>query len=186
LVCSDGSPCHRPTSQGLRFSTYYRKGHRQWCSQPESTLCVAYVSAVEAPKVTQISLSEPSRSLSGDTATDHGICFPFELCFPTHGGRSDGVHFLRRFLYELPLCRYKAFKSPTLFSKLRTRLPDTFHHLVSNNNFHCDTHLKKAKFDLFGSENASCQIRLQIENDSHTGYSMQKTICEKFGLLTGW
>jgi len=124
---------------------------------------VTYVSAVEAPKVTQISLSEPSRSLSGDTATDHGICFPFELCFPTHGGRSDGVHFLRRFLYELPFRRYKVFKSSTLISKLRTRLPDAFHYLVSNNNFHCDSPLKNAKFDLFGSENASCQIRLQIE-----------------------
>jgi len=31
----------------------------------------------------------------------------------------DGVHFLRRFLYELPFRCYKAFKSPTLFSKFR-------------------------------------------------------------------
>ena len=31
----------------------------------------------------------------------------------------DGVHFLQRFLYELPFRCYKAFKSPTLFSKFR-------------------------------------------------------------------
>jgi len=36
--------------------------------------------------------------------------------------------------------------------KLRTRLPDAFHHLVPNDNCHCQTPLKKAKFDLFGSE----------------------------------
>jgi len=31
-------------------------------------------------------------------------------------------------------------------------MPDAFHHLVSNDNFHCQTPLKNAKFDLFGSE----------------------------------
>jgi len=36
--------------------------------------------------------------------------------------------------------------------KLRTRLPDAFYHLVPNNNFHCQTPLKNAKFDLFDSE----------------------------------
>jgi len=35
---------------------------------------------------------------------------------------------------------------------LRTRFPDAFHHLVPNNNFHCQTPLKNAKHDLFGSE----------------------------------
>jgi len=46
---------------------------------------------------------------------------------------------------------------------LRTRLPDGFYYLVSNDNFHCQTPLKNAEFDLFGSENASWQIWLQIE-----------------------
>jgi len=35
---------------------------------------------------------------------------------------------------------------------LRTRLPDAFHHLVSNDNFYRQTSLKNAKFDLFGSD----------------------------------
>ena len=40
------------------------------------------------------------RSLvSGDTATGHGMYFPFELCIPSDSGRSGGVHVLRRFLY---------------------------------------------------------------------------------------
>jgi len=45
----------------------------------------------------------------------------------------------------------------------RTRLPGAFHNLVPNDNFHCQTPLKNAKFDLFGNENASWQIWLQIE-----------------------
>ena len=40
-------------------------------------------------------------------------------------------------------------------------------HLVQNNNFHCQTlykiYWKNAKFDLFGSEKASCQIWLRTE-----------------------
>jgi len=35
---------------------------------------------------------------------------------------------------------------------LKTPLPNVFHHLVPNNNFHCQTPLKTAKFDLSGSE----------------------------------
>jgi len=46
---------------------------------------------------------------------------------------------------------------------LRTRLPDAFHYLESNDNFHCQSSLKNAKFDLFGSDNASWQVWLQIE-----------------------
>jgi len=46
---------------------------------------------------------------------------------------------------------------------LQTWLPNAFYYLVSNDNFHCQTPLKNAKFDLFGSENASWQIWLQIE-----------------------
>jgi len=39
---------------------------------------------------------------------------------------------------------------------LRTWLPGAFHHLVPNDNFHCQTPLKNAKFDLFGSD--KCQL----------------------------
>jgi len=60
------------------------------------------------------------------------------------------------------LCGYKALNSPTLFSMtLRTRfLPDAFHHLVPNDNIHCQTPLKKREIwlRLFGRENASWQI----------------------------
>jgi len=34
------------------------------------------------------------------------------------------------------------------------RLPDVFHDLMPNDNFQCQTPLKNANFDLFGSENA--------------------------------
>jgi len=95
------------------------------------------------------------------------------------------------FLYELPFCCYKAFKSPTLFSKLRTRLPDAFHYLVSNDNFHCQTPLKNAKFDLIWQW--KCQLANLVANrdqlvncDSHRGYGMQNTIYESLSLLIGW
>jgi len=39
---------------------------------------------------------------------------------------------------------------------LRTLLPDAFHHLVLNDNFHWHTPFKNTKFDLFGSE--KCQL----------------------------
>jgi len=42
-------------------------------------------------------------------------------------------------------------------------LPDAFWYLVSDDNFHSQMPLKNAKFDLFGSENASWKIWLQIE-----------------------
>jgi len=45
---------------------------------------------------------------------------------------------------------------------LRIRLPDAFYHLVPNDNFHCQTPLKNAKFDLFGSE--KCQLANLVEN----------------------
>ena len=54
--------------------------------------------------------------------------------------------FLRRFMYDLPFWRYKALMT------LRTRLSDAFHHLVPNDNFDCQTPLKNAKFDLFGTD----------------------------------
>jgi len=61
--------------------------------------------------------------------------------------------FHQRFLYDLRFFRYKALKSPTLFSMtLRTQLLDAFHHLVPNDNFHCQTPLKNAEFDLFSSK----------------------------------
>jgi len=110
---------------GVTFSTYRGLPSTRGRANGVPTLNRPFVrltvSAVEAPKVIKISLSEPKRSLSGDTATDHGICFPFELCIPSYSGRSNGVHFLRRLLHELPFRRYKAFKSPTLFSKFRRR-----------------------------------------------------------------
>jgi len=69
---------------------------------------------------------------------------------------------------------------------LWTWLPDAFHHLVPNDNFHYQTPLKNARFDLFGNENASWQMWLQTEIGyySPTGYSMQNTI-QKFGFTNG-
>jgi len=75
------------------------------------------VSIVEAPKFTQISLSEPYRSLSDDTATSHGMRFPFELCIPFYSGRSNGVPFLRRFFVRLTVLPYlQGFEVTYVFS----------------------------------------------------------------------
>jgi len=101
LGCFDGSSCHRPTGQALRFSTYRSlpsiRGRANGVPTLNRLFVRLTVSAVEAPKLIQISLSELQRSLSGDTATDHAICFSFELCSPRYSGRSDGVYCLRRF-----------------------------------------------------------------------------------------
>ena len=60
----------------------------------------------------------------------------------------------------MPFCGsflYDLLFSPTLFlMTFRTRLPDTFHHLVPNDHFQCQTPLKNAKFVIpvlrYGSE----------------------------------
>jgi len=67
-------------------------------------------------------------------------------------------------LIGLPLQGFElAYPIFEISMTLRTRLPNAFHHLVPNDNFHCQTPLKNAKFYLFGSENASWQIWLQIK-----------------------
>jgi len=64
-------------------------------------------------------------------------------------------------------CMYYCFAVTRLLNHLRyflnfddvtNTVPDAFHYLVSNDNIHCQTSLKNAKFDLFGNENASWQI----------------------------
>jgi len=66
------------------------------------------------------------------------------------------VPFLWKFFERLAVLPLQGFEvTHPIFEismTLRTRLPDTFHHLVPNDNFHCQTPLKNAKFDLFGSE----------------------------------
>ena len=61
--CFDGSPCDRPTSQGLRFSTSLRipsvTGRANGVPALNRLFVRLTISAVEAPKVTQILLSEP-------------------------------------------------------------------------------------------------------------------------------
>jgi len=49
------------------------------------------------------------------------------------------------------------------FDAVTNTVPDAFRYLASNDNFHCQMPFKNPKFDLFGSENASWQIWLQIE-----------------------
>jgi len=54
--------------------------------------------------------------------------------------------------------------SPTLFSMtLQTWLPDAFHHLVQNDNFHCQTLWKTPKLTYLAVKNASWQIGLRIQ-----------------------
>jgi len=45
---------------------------------------------------------------------------------------------------------------------LRTRLPDAFHHLVPNKNFHCQKLLKNVKFDSLDSN--KCQLANLVAN----------------------
>ena len=65
-----------------------------------------------------------------------------------------GSFFVR--LTVLPLQGFEV--THPIFDKLRTRLPDAFHHLVPNDNFQCQAPMKNAKFDLVGNENASWQL----------------------------
>jgi len=62
MGCFDGSPCHRPTGQGLRFSTKLSlssiRGRANGVPIQNQLLVRLAVLAVEAPKVTQISLSD--------------------------------------------------------------------------------------------------------------------------------
>jgi len=83
------------------------------------------------------------------------------------------------FLYDLPFCCYtRLLTDPSYFRNFNDNantVARCFYHLVPNDNFHCQTPLKNAKFDLFGSENTSWQIWLSIEIgncDSPTGYDM--------------
>jgi len=66
------------------------------------------------------------------------------------------VPFLRRFFVPLTVLPLQGFEVIChifeISMKLRTRLPDAFHHLVPNDNFHIQTPLRNAEFDLFGSE----------------------------------
>ena len=49
-------------------------------------------------------------------------------------------------LYNLPICRDNGFEVTypifEMSMSLLTRLPDVFHHLVPNDNFHCQMPLK--------------------------------------------
>jgi len=45
---------------------------------------------------------------------------------------------------------------------LRRWLPNSFHHLVPNDNFHCQMPLKNAKFNIFGTE--KCQMANLVVN----------------------
>jgi len=55
-------------------------------------------------------------------------------------------------LTVLPLQVFEVSLTHPIFNKLRPRLPNAFHYLVPNDNLHCQTPLKNAKFDLFRSE----------------------------------
>jgi len=52
-----------------------------------------------------------------------------------------------------------------IFDDVKNMVARCFHNLVTNDNFNCQTPLKNAKFDLFGSENASWEIWLRIQFD---------------------
>jgi len=106
------------------------------------------------------------------------MCFRFELCIPSYSGRSSGVPFVRSVVVRLIVLPLQGFEFTypifEISMTLRTRSPDVFHHLVPNDNFQCQTPLKNAKFDLFGSENVSCQIWIEsgLLWQSYSGYGM--------------
>jgi len=85
------------------------------------------------------------------------MCFRIDLCIPSYSGRSSGVHFLRQFFVRLAVLPLQGFEvTHPVFMTLQAQLPDAFHHLVPNDNFHCQTPLKNATFDLFRS--AKCHL----------------------------
>ena len=114
------------------------------------------------------------------------MCFRLDLCIPSYSGRSSGLPFLRKFFVRLTVLPLHP-----IFDKFRTRLPDAFHHCMPNDNFHCETPLKNAKFDLLGSEkkpagkSSGFEQRL-VHCDSTIGYGMQNTIYESLVLLIRW
>jgi len=65
-----------------------------------------------------------------------------------------------RFFVRLAVLPLQGFEVTSRIFKIlmtfRTPLPDAFHHLVTNDNLTCQTPLKNAKFDLFGTE--KCQL----------------------------
>jgi len=76
-----------------------------------------------------------------------------------HGTRNGITELLQR---ALPIFGWAAItlgigphSSFEFFDDIRIRLSDAFHHSVPSDNLQCQTPLKNAKFDLFGSENAS-------------------------------
>ena len=87
------------------------------------------------------------------TACVFGSNYAFHLT--AEGLAASGAFFLCRFFVRFAVLPFplQGFEvTHSIFDKFRTRLPDTFHHLVPSDNFHCQTPLKNAKFDLFGSE----------------------------------
>jgi len=54
------------------------------CAHSESIFVRLTVSAVEAPKFTQISISEHQPAVSGDRAIGYGMCFWLALCSPSY------------------------------------------------------------------------------------------------------
>jgi len=71
--------------------------------------CTTYRSAVEVPKVTQISISERQRALTV-TETGYGVCFRFDLCIPSNSGRSNDVSFLQKFFVRLIVLLLQGFE----------------------------------------------------------------------------
>jgi len=85
------------------------------------------------------------------------------------------VRFLQKFFVRLTLLPLQGFEvTHPIFDDVQTRLPDAFHHLVPNDNFHCQTPLKTPNLAV---KNAIWQIWLRMANcDSPTGYGMRFSV----------
>ena len=68
--------------------------------------------------------------------------------------------FCRGFLYDLPFYCLQGFE--VTHPDDVANMPDAFHHLASNDNFHYQAPLQTAKFDLFRSE--KCHLANLVVN----------------------
>jgi len=105
------------------------------------------------------------------TACIFGSTYAFHLI-----AEANGVPFLRKFFVRLIVWPLQGFEvTHPIFDKLRKRLPDAFHHLVLNDNFHCQMRLKMPNLTYLAVKmpvgKSGCAHRL-VNCNSPIGYGM--------------
>jgi len=101
------------------------------------------VSTVEVPKTLTSGLQWQSYRFT------YVMCFRLAVWIPSYSGRSNGVPFLWRFFVRLTVLPLQFLE--VNFDDVANTVARCYSPLTANYNFHCQTPLENAKFDLFGS-----------------------------------